>query len=244
MRPTRAPLRERATARFTAVVDLPTPPFPAPTATMLRMPGTDWRPKPPRARTSAVIFARAAFTPGSAATFCSASSFIWSRTGQAGVVSSIVKSTSSAAMRTSFTNPRVTMSLCRSGSCTVRRADSTCSCVTLNSSSFPAGSRSSSVGGQGRVHGLLQLLELVRGRAEDLGADDALAVDDVGGGKPLVGAEGVLQPVVAEELPVGDPVLPHEVLDLRGFAGVEDHPDDRHPPALVPAPELGVVGQL
>ncbi len=112
-------------------MDLPTPPFPAPTATMLRMPGTDWRPKPPRARTSAVIFARAAFTPGSAATFCSASSFIWSRTGQAGVVSSIVKSTSSAAMRTSFTNPRVTMSLCRSGSWTARSALRTCSWVTL-----------------------------------------------------------------------------------------------------------------
>ena len=32
-------LARRATARFTAVVDLPTPPLPAPTAMMLRMPG-------------------------------------------------------------------------------------------------------------------------------------------------------------------------------------------------------------
>jgi len=76
------------------VVDLPTPPLPAPTATMFRMPGTCWRPKPPRVLTFAVIFARAAVTPGSAATSASASAFIWSFTGQAGVVSSTVKSTS------------------------------------------------------------------------------------------------------------------------------------------------------
>ena len=49
---------------------------------------------PPRVRTLAVIFARAALTPGSAATSASACAFIWSLTGQAGVVSSIVKSTS------------------------------------------------------------------------------------------------------------------------------------------------------
>ena len=112
-------------------MDLPTPPLPAPTATMLRMPGICCRPKPPRVLTLAVIFARAAVTPGSAATSASASAFIWSLTGQAGVVSSTVKSTSPPAISTSFTKPRVTMSLWRSGSCTLRRAESTCSWVTL-----------------------------------------------------------------------------------------------------------------
>src|SRR5438093_5788571 len=244
MSPTRAPLRARATARFTAVVDLPTPPLPAPTATMLRMPGTAWRPKPPRARTSAVIFARATCTPGSAATFCSASAFIWSRTGQAGVVSSIVKSTSPAAMRTSFTKPRLTMSLCRSGSWTVRRAASTCSWLTLNSPVLPGRSAGRSVGGEGGVHGLLELLELVRRRAEDRGADNPLAVDHEGSRKPLVGLERLLELVVPQQLPVGNPVLSHEVLDLLGLARLENDADDFDALGLVLAPELGVVGQL
>src|SRR6185436_4999183 len=113
------------------VVDLPTPPLPAPTATMLRIPATCWRPRPPRVLTFAVIFARAALTPGSAATSDSACAFIWSFTGQAGIVSSIVNATSPPWISTSFTKPSVTMSLWRSGSCTPRSAESTSSFVTL-----------------------------------------------------------------------------------------------------------------
>jgi hypothetical protein len=89
---------------------------------MLRMPGTACRPNPPRAFTSAVMVARAAVTPGRPRTIPSASAFIWSFTGHAGVVSSIVKSTSLPVIFTSFTNPRVTMSLWRSGSWTARSA--------------------------------------------------------------------------------------------------------------------------
>ena len=39
-RPTRAPCAAQASARFTAIVDLPTPPLPEATAMMLRMSGT------------------------------------------------------------------------------------------------------------------------------------------------------------------------------------------------------------
>ena len=42
--PTRAPSRASASARLTAVVDLPTPPLPEATATTLRMPGSGCRP--------------------------------------------------------------------------------------------------------------------------------------------------------------------------------------------------------
>src|SRR5512139_3176538 len=174
MRPTRAPVLARATATFTAVVDFPTPPLPAPTATMLRMPGICWRPKPPRVLTFAVIFARAAVTPGSAATSASAWDFISSFTGQAGVVSSTVKSTAPPRISTSFTKPRVTMSLWRSGSCTLRRAERTWSFVTLTG--FTSKGRGS--GGEGLVHGLLQLVELGRRGTEHLGHDGARLVQD------------------------------------------------------------------
>ena len=43
-RPTRAPSSARASARFTAVVDLPTPPLPDATAITLRMPGSGCSP--------------------------------------------------------------------------------------------------------------------------------------------------------------------------------------------------------
>src|SRR5512135_2708994 len=137
---------------------------------MLRMPGICCRPKPPRVLTLAVIFARAALTPGSAATSDSAWDFISSRTGQAGVVSSIVKSTSPPRTATSFTNPRATMSLWRSGSCTPRRAERTCSFVTLTVLTSERGAS----GRQGLVDRLLQLLELRGGAAQDLGDDAAL----------------------------------------------------------------------
>src|SRR6185295_10825629 len=200
MRPTRAPFLCRATARFTAVVDLPTPPFPAPTAMMLRMPGTAWRPKPPRALTSAVMVARAAVTPGRRRTIPSASAFISSLTGQAGVVSSIVKSTSPPATFTSFTKPRVTMSLWRSGSCTARRAARTCSWETLTVFFFLGATRArSALGGQGLVDGFLQPLELVRRGSEHGQPYPSLGIDHERRGEPLVAPESLRHVVVAEE---------------------------------------------
>src|SRR3989338_9183149 len=69
-------------------------------------------------------------TPGSALTARSASSFIRWRTGQAGVVSSILNDTTLPAMATSLMKPSDTRSLRRSGSWTDLRALSTCSLVT------------------------------------------------------------------------------------------------------------------
>src|SRR6266550_1979590 len=223
MSPTRAPFFWRARARLTAVVDFPTPPLPAPTAMMLRMPGTAWRPKPPRARTSAVMVALAAVTPGRARTSASASVFIWSFTGQAGVVSSMVKSTSPPAILTSFTKPRDTMSLWRSGSRTPESAPRTSSFVMVNVSSFGAGPRvsRSAPRGQRRVDRLLEPIELVGGAPQDGQADQPLGIDHERGRKPLVPAEGLRHVVGAQELAVGDPMLAHEVLYLAGLAGVE-----------------------
>src|SRR5512139_1592376 len=240
MRPTRAPFCARAIARLTDVVDLPTPPLPAPTAMMLRMPGTCWRPKPPRVLTLAVIFARAAATPGRAATSASACAFIWSFTGQAGVVSSIVKSTSPPLISTSFTKPRVTMSLWRSGSCTLRRAESTSSFVTFTVFTSERGAS----GRQGLVDGLLQLLELRRRAAEHLREDPALAVEHERGGVALVRPEVLARLLVADELAVGDLVLADEVDDLLGGARVHHDPDHLDPAGLVLPVELRVLGDL
>src|SRR5215216_4119224 len=46
-RPVETPLAARPRARFTAVVDLPTPPLPEATAMMCFTPGTSMRPPPP-----------------------------------------------------------------------------------------------------------------------------------------------------------------------------------------------------
>src|SRR4029079_11189346 len=212
MRPTRAPFLCRATARFTAVVDLPTPPFPAPTAMMLRMPGTAWRPKPPRALTSAVMVARAAVTPGRPRTIPSACAFMSSLTGQAGVVSSIVKSTSPPLILTSFTKPMVTMSLWRSGSWTARSAARTWSWETLTLVFFLGATRArSALDGQGLVDRLLQPVELVLGGAQDGEADETVGVDDERRREPLIASEGLRHVVVAQELTVGHAVLADEV---------------------------------
>ena len=169
--PTRAPFARSATARLTAVVDLPTPPLPAPTAMMLRMPGivlaAECRRARARWRSSS---ARAAVTPGSAATCCSASAFISSFTGQAGVVSSIVKSTSPPSIRDVLHEAEGDDVLVQVGVLHRPQGVEHLVLVTLTCSSL--GSGASAV-----VDRLLQRLELAGGAADDLGADAALAVD-------------------------------------------------------------------
>ena len=64
--PTVAPSAARASARFTAVVLLPTPPLPEATAMMFLMPGTSFTPRCTACETIlAVTFALTLATPGS-----------------------------------------------------------------------------------------------------------------------------------------------------------------------------------
>src|SRR2546427_1161731 len=118
-RPTRAPASWREAARLTAIVDLPTPPLPEPTAITCFTPGIAAScPRPLKAaRTLAVIFRSTAVTPGIPATRSRASDWNRSRTGQAGVVSSNVKLTRPpSVIATSLIMPRLTTSRPRSGS--------------------------------------------------------------------------------------------------------------------------------
>src|SRR5438876_5202112 len=117
--PTRAPESCREAARLTAIVDLPTPPLPEPTAITCLTPGiAASRPRQSTpARTLAVIFRSTAVTPGIPATRSRASDWNRSRTGQAGVVSSNVKPTRPpSVIVTSLIMPRLTTSRPRSGS--------------------------------------------------------------------------------------------------------------------------------
>ena len=99
--PTRLPHRASASARFTATVVLPTPPLPAPTAMTFFTPGSGGRPVSgaDAERTLAVICTSTSETPGSARTAAAAWSRIWSFTGHAGVVSSMVNETRAAGDR-------------------------------------------------------------------------------------------------------------------------------------------------
>ena len=76
--PTRLPHRASANARFTDTVVLPTPPFPAPTATTFFTPGSGVRPVSgaDTDRTLAVIWTATSATPGSARTAAAACSRI------------------------------------------------------------------------------------------------------------------------------------------------------------------------
>src|SRR5215472_747004 len=128
-RPTLAPDCCSAAARFTATVDLPTPPLPLATAIVCLTPGSvsdaGWRMKP--GRTLAVMRTSTRDTPGSEPTAASAWPLNRSRTGQAGVVSSNVNATSPRSeMRRSLIMPRLTTSRPRSGSTIVARDSSTC----------------------------------------------------------------------------------------------------------------------
>src|SRR5437773_1574361 len=128
--PTLAPASWSEAARLTAMVDLPTPPFPEPTAITCFTPGTVLSREPPlnAARTLEVIFRSTAVTPGRLPT--SSWAWVWkrSRTGQAGVVSSNVKLTRPwSLIARSLIMPRLTTSRPRSGSLIADRAASTSS---------------------------------------------------------------------------------------------------------------------
>src|SRR5213078_1972766 len=117
--PTWAPESCSEAARLTAIVDLPTPPLPEPTAITCLTPGIAAScPRPLKAaRTLAVILRSTAVTPGIPATRSRASDWNRSRTGQAGVVSSNVKVTRPASLiARSLIMPRLTTSRPRSGS--------------------------------------------------------------------------------------------------------------------------------
>src|SRR5712664_2535987 len=127
-KPVRAPESWSDVARFTATVDLPTPPFPEATAITCLTPGiAASRARPLNAaRTLAVIFRSTAVTPGMSATSCWASDWKRSRTGHAGVVSSNVKLTlPSSLIARSLIMPRLTTSRPRSGSLMAERASRT-----------------------------------------------------------------------------------------------------------------------
>src|SRR5919204_1191967 len=128
-RPTLAPDSRSDAARFTATVDLPTPPLPEPTAMTCLTPGIagSWRPLK-AAGTFAVIFTSTAVTPGRSETSWRASVWKRSRTGHAGVVSSNVKLTRpSSPMARSLIIPRLTTSRPRSGSLIAERTSRTSS---------------------------------------------------------------------------------------------------------------------
>ncbi len=119
-----APCFASATARFTATVLLPTPPFPAPTRMMFFTPGSipaacGWP------RTCALHESSSPFTPGTALSAASASAWIFAFSGQAGVVSSMVAKIRPPSTRTPFTIPACTRLTLSSGSITVLSAAST-----------------------------------------------------------------------------------------------------------------------
>ncbi len=91
--PTRAPCPDSARARFTATVDLPTPPLLEATAMMFFTPFTGWGPTPRVACTSALMSTVTPFTPGTPATASSAHFWSSPRMGQAGVVRTNLKVT-------------------------------------------------------------------------------------------------------------------------------------------------------
>src|SRR6202521_4555332 len=118
-RPTAAALLRGAAARFTATVDLPTPPLPDATAMVCLTPGriSDGLGRMKAGRTLAVIRTSTAVTPGMSPTGACACDLKRSRTGHAGVVSTKVKLTLPCGLTSSsLIMPRLTTSRPRSGS--------------------------------------------------------------------------------------------------------------------------------
>jgi hypothetical protein len=134
-KPTLAPLLARATARLEATVDLPTPPLPLAMAITLRTPGSSG-PLGAVERTWEVMLTSTASTPGRLPTYSLAWRSISPFTGQAGVVSSILKLTLPCSMLRSLMKPSETMSRRRSGSWIRPRAPST-SCSVTGDFPFP-----------------------------------------------------------------------------------------------------------
>src|SRR6266851_2275091 len=118
-RPTLAPESRSDAATLTATVDLPTPPFPDPTAITCFTPemAPDRTAPLKGTRTLAVMRRSTAVTPGISLTSLLASVSNRSRTGHAGVVSSKVKLTLPSPLTArSLIMPRLTTSRPRSGS--------------------------------------------------------------------------------------------------------------------------------
>ena len=130
--PTAAPAWASATARLTLTVLLPTPPLPDATAMTFLTPGSSCsacRGWARRTIAPQVMSTRSTpIAPSTARVFPSISSL----SGQAGVVSSIVKATAEPSMTTSLTISSVTMSRPSSGSWTARRASMTAVSVRLD----------------------------------------------------------------------------------------------------------------
>src|SRR5271165_6366401 len=115
-----------------AIVDLPTPPFPEPTAITFLMPGMSPVSVMPLPRTSAPMVMFSFHSPGSR--FCKAvrtSRSICALRGQAGVVRLTVSATVPSLIRTSLIIPRSTKSRPRSGSLTPLSAWNTSRSVSV-----------------------------------------------------------------------------------------------------------------
>ncbi len=123
---------------FALTVDLPTPPFPEATATMLRTPSTGRLPSIGSfaAFTSAETRTSTEETPGTESTAFSTASCISAFFGQAGVVSTRSRETSPPDTATFRIMERLTRSLPSSGSITPERADRMASPVAAGGPSF------------------------------------------------------------------------------------------------------------
>src|SRR3990172_3269408 len=120
--PTRAPSRARLTARLTATVVLPTPPFPDATAMVFRTPGMRSAAGPPKERFTLLAQSTRTVVAPSEASPSTMSDSIFAFSGQAGVVSSTVRSTVLPAISIDLIMPRLTRSRPISGSLTRPRA--------------------------------------------------------------------------------------------------------------------------
>ena len=115
-----------------AIVDLPTPPFPEPTAITFLMPGMSPVSTIPLPRTSAPMVMLIAHSPGSRlSSAVRTSRSIWAFSGQAGVVRLTIKATAPSPILMSLIIPRSTRSRPRSGSFTPFKASSTSRSVSV-----------------------------------------------------------------------------------------------------------------
>ena len=123
--PTRAPVAAKATARFAATVDFPTPPLPDATAITRFTPGIDDFPTPePPAAAGASLTSMSTFTlpiPGTASNAARQSLKICSGTLGSRVETSIFTTVTPSSTRTSLTKPNDTISRENPGYLTCRK---------------------------------------------------------------------------------------------------------------------------